>query len=124
MKVANKEGFGTKHGNPLILIIDAHTSRWSYAGLMTLIGAGVYPYFIGSHTSAWHQPNDDGFNGSYKAEYGKAVRLWRGDRPYMPFDRVAFNWCCARAMQQVPYIYICVCHAYNCCIYIFMATFV
>ncbi len=67
-------------------------------GLMTLIDGGVFPYFIGSHTSAWHQPNDNGLN---KAEYDKAVQLWRGNHPLMVFDLIAFNWCCARAIQEV-----------------------
>ncbi len=71
---------------------------------MTLIEGGIYPYFLGSHTSAWDQPNDVGLNAMYKAEYGKAVQTWRGDNPVMPFDRVAFNWCCARAIMQVLHV--------------------
>ena len=94
-------GMGKRHGYPLILLLDGHTSRWSYKGLMTLINAGVYPYFIGSHTSAWHQPNDCGLNGMYKAEYGKAVQRWRVSHPFMPFDRVTFNKCCAEAVLRV-----------------------
>ena len=51
-----QSGYGKKHG-PIILLIDGHSSRWTYDGLNTLIEAGIYPFFIGSHTSAWHQPN-------------------------------------------------------------------
>ena len=100
-KSVDKDGYGKRHNNPLILLIDGHTSRWSYKGLMTLIEGGIYPYFIGSHTSAWAQPNDCGVNALYKAEYGKAVQTWRANRPFMPFDRVSFNWCCSRAMMEV-----------------------
>ena len=51
------EGWGSKHNKPMILLIDGHTSRWTYDGLHVLINAGIYPFFIASHTSAWHQPN-------------------------------------------------------------------
>ena len=101
VRSVEKDGYGIGHNNPIILLLDGHTSRWSYKGLMTLINAGIYPYFIGSHTSAWAQPNDCGLNGLYKSEYGKAVQMWRGKFPFMSYDRVAFNWCCARAIMQV-----------------------
>ena len=100
MKSAAKDGYG-KDGIPIILLLDAYTSRWSYKGLMTLIEGGIYPYFIGSHTSAWHQPNDCGLNAMYKACYGKAVQKWRGYHPFKQFDRIAFNWCCSDAILQV-----------------------
>ena len=101
VKSVDQDGIGKRHNNPLILLLDAHSSRWSYKGLMTLIDAGIYPYFIGSHTSAWDQPNDNGLNGLYKAEYGKAVQTWRRTHPLMAFDRIAFNKCCAQAIKQV-----------------------
>lgn len=100
MKSCDKEGYGKRHGHPLIILLDGHTSRWSYKGLMTLIAAGIFPFFIGSHTSAWDQPNDCGINALYKAEYGKAVQVWRSAHPFMTYDRVAFNWCCNRAILQ------------------------
>ena len=100
MRTCDKAGYGKRHGHPLIILLDGHTSRWSYKGLNTLITAGIFPFFIGSHTSAWHQPNDCGINALYKAEYGKAVQVWRGCYPYMTFDRVTFNWCCTRAIMQ------------------------
>ena len=100
MKSCDSQGFGKKHGHPIILLLDGHTSRWSYKGLNTLIEAGIFPFFIGSHTSAWHQPNDCGINALWKAEYGKAVQLWRSCHPFMTFDRVAFNWCANRAILE------------------------
>ena len=113
VQIAEEEGYGKEQNNPLILLLDAHTSRWSYKGLTTLIDSGIYPYFIGSHTSAWHQPNDNGFNGMWKAEYGKAVQRWRGAHPLMPYDRIAFNWCCAGALLQV----------FTCLLFIFACLF-
>lgn len=94
-------GFGKQFANPLILLLDGHTSRWTYKGLKTLIDAGVFPFFIGSHTSAWHQPNDNGLNASYKSEFRKAVKRWRLANPYGVFDRVAFNKCAVEAWHAV-----------------------
>ena len=74
MQSAERDGYGKKHGHPLILLLDGHTSRWSYKGIMTLMEAGIFPYFIGSHTSAWAQSNDCGLNGLFKTEYGRAVQ--------------------------------------------------
>ena len=68
---------------------------------MTLIEAGIYPYFIGSHTSAWAQPNDNGLNAMYKGEYGAAVQSWHEQNPFRIFDRQAFNFCCVKAIMQV-----------------------
>lgn len=99
MKTVHKEGYGKD--NPIILLIDGHTSRWSYKGLMTLIDGGIYPYFIGSHTSAWAQPNDCGLNALWHSAYGTAVQKWRTNHPFMPFDRIAANWCMAEAIKQV-----------------------
>lgn len=74
---------------------------------MTLIDGGIYPYFIGSHTSAWAQPNDNGYNALFHSLYGAAVQLWRTNHPFMPFDRVASNWCIAEAVRQVLIINAC-----------------
>ena len=101
VRSVDKDGYGLKHNHPLIFLIDAHTSRWSYKGLWTLIEADIYPFFIASHSSAWAQPNDDGLNGLYKAMYGRAVQAWRAANPYMVFDRQQYNWCCAYAIVQV-----------------------
>lgn len=57
VRTMTKKGWGTQNNKPMILLIDGHTSRWTYDGLQTLINAGIYPFFIASHTSAWHQPN-------------------------------------------------------------------
>jgi hypothetical protein len=60
VRMCDEEGYGKKHGHPIILLIDGHSSRWTYDGLNILISHGIYPFFIASHTSAWHQPNGTG----------------------------------------------------------------
>ena len=57
VRTMEEDGYGKRHNHPMILLIDGHTSRWTYNGLNTLIAAGFFPFFIGSHTSAWAQPN-------------------------------------------------------------------
>ena len=59
VRIMDQEGYGKRHNNPLVLLIDGHTSRWTYDGLNVLIQAGIYPFFIASHTSAWDQPNGE-----------------------------------------------------------------
>lgn len=59
VRIMEEDGYGAKHGHPIVLLIDGHTSRWTYEGLSTLIDAGFYPFFIASHTSAWDQPNGE-----------------------------------------------------------------
>ena len=99
----DKTGYGRKHDNPLILLLDGHTSRWTYEGLKALIDAGIYPFFIASHTSAWHQPNDCGLNALYKSKFNAAVRRWRLANPYSVFDRVCFNKCCYEAVMSMQF---------------------
>ena len=96
-------GYGKQFNNPLILLIDGHSSRWTYPGLKTLIDAGIYPFFIGSHTSAWAQPNDVGLNMSWKSKFKAAVKQWRLNNPFSPFDRIAYNKCCVAAIQALEY---------------------
>ena len=94
-------GYGKGQGlKPLILLIDGHSSRWTYQGLKTLMDAGIFPFFIASHTSAWAQPNDVGLNICYKSRYSKAVKRWLLANPYDTFDRVSFNQCCAEAIAE------------------------
>lgn len=57
VRTMEQDGYGNIHNHPMILLIDGHTSRWTYNGLNTLIAAGFYPFFLASHTSAWDQPN-------------------------------------------------------------------
>ena len=97
----DKVGYGKKHDNPLILLIDGHTSRWTHAGLKKLMDNGIFPFFIASHTSAWAQPNDCGLNASYKAKFKAAVRRWRLTFPFSVFDRVAFNKCVVEAIAAM-----------------------
>ena len=62
-----ENGYGRKHGHPMIVLLDGLTSRWTHYGLMTLIKRGFFPFCIGSHTSAWDQPNDVGPNAMFKS---------------------------------------------------------
>ena len=53
VRTMGEQGWGKKYNKPMILIIDGHTSRWTYDGCLShLIAAGIYPFFIASHTSA------------------------------------------------------------------------
>ena len=61
--------------------------------------AGIYPFFIASHTSAWAQPNDCGLNALYKSKFFAAVKRWRRDNPFAPYDRSAFNECVVEAIK-------------------------
>lgn len=101
VKVMEEDGYGKCHGHPMVLLLDGHTSRWDYVALRYLIDHGFFPFFIASHTSAWHQPNDCGLNATYKAKYKAAVKQWRLKNPYATFDRVAFNQCCVQASIAV-----------------------
>ncbi len=86
----SQKGRCCKH-NPIILMLDGHTSRWTHAGLQHLNDNCIYPFCIASHTSAWCQPNDCGINSIYKKEYGKAKKRWRLQHPFMPFTRSSWN---------------------------------
>ena len=62
---------------PAILVVDGHSSRWTYEGLQYLRSKNIYPFCLASHTTAWGQPNDCGVNSSLKAAYGKVCKQWR-----------------------------------------------
>lgn len=51
-----------KGGEPVILFLDGHGSRWNVAALRYLMANNVFPFFLPSHTSVWSQPNDSGVN--------------------------------------------------------------
>ena len=80
-----------KKDDPIILMLDGHTSRWTHAGLMHLNENHIYPFCVASHTSAWAQANDCGINAKYKKYYGKAKKAWRLAYPFMAFTRAHFN---------------------------------
>ena len=100
IKVMEGEGYGSKHSNPLICLLDGHSSRWTHFGLQLMIEHGFYPFCIGSHTSAWDQPNDNGFNAMFKAVLGRTIHEWRINNPFSVFDRCAFNACVVKTMQE------------------------
>ena len=99
VKRMEEAGYGRKHKRCMILLLDGHTSRWTHHGLQQLILHGFFPFCIGSHTSAWAQPNDDGVNGQQKAILGRCIHEWRALRPFGIFDRSAYNECLAKAVH-------------------------
>ena len=66
-----------KGGEPVILVFDGHSSRWSFDGLKFLLDNNVYCLCLPGHTSIWAQPNDGGPNASYKSCLADAVSDWR-----------------------------------------------
>ena len=51
-----------KHGKPVILFLDDHSSRWYVSSLLYLMSNNVFPFLLPSHTSIWTQPNDNCVN--------------------------------------------------------------
>ena len=51
-----------KNGEPVILFLDGHSSRWDVSSLLFLLDNNVFPFILPSHTSIWTQPNDNGVN--------------------------------------------------------------
>ena len=99
VKRMTRSGYGRKHGKPMILVLDGHTSRWTHQVLKTLIEGGFFPFCIGSHTSAWAQPNDCGVNASFKATLGRMIHRWRVANPLSVFDRVTYNRCLVKTVN-------------------------
>lgn len=75
--------------------------RWTHAGLKWLNDHFIFPFCIGSHTSAWAQANDCGINAKFKAEYGRAKKDWRILHPFSLFDRQAYNKCLYKCMMKI-----------------------
>ena len=96
-------GYGRKHGRNMVLLLDGHTSRWSWYCLQLLIKHGFFPFCIGSHTSAWDQPNDNGPNATFKAILGRCIHEWRMLHPFCVFDRSAFNQCVVKAVHKMKF---------------------
>lgn len=48
--------------DPIILLLDGHSSRWDIPALKYLFENRVYAFYLPSHTSVWSQPNDCGPN--------------------------------------------------------------
>lgn len=94
-------GYGRKHRHPMIVLLDGHTSRWTHHGLQVLIKHAFFPFCIGSHTSAWDQPNDCGPNAIMKCQLGKIIHLWRVENPFSIFDRTAFNKCLVKTIHEM-----------------------
>ena len=67
--VVIKEG-----GQPVLLFIDAHASRWGPSAFAYLMGNNIFPICVPSHTTIWSQPNDAGCNAAAKHWFGTIVR--------------------------------------------------
>ena len=76
---------------PAILVVDGHSSRWTYEGLKHLRDRNVWPFCLASHTTKWSQPNDCGVNASLKAAYAKVLGAWRIVNVGMRVTRFDFN---------------------------------
>ena len=113
-----KDGYGSANGNPLILLIDGHTSRWTYEGIHVPDPLCPWPSQlrcpmihtphtsqvcliswkkVSSHFSSRHiRPlgtnpmHDNGINASYKAKFFASIKRWRHRHPFSVYDRVAF----------------------------------
>lgn len=87
-----------KGGEPVILVFDGHTSRWSVQGLKFLFDNNVYCICLPGHTSIWSQPNDGGPNSSFKSLLGDCIHRWHlchlalpGAQTLMKMKRGDFN---------------------------------
>jgi hypothetical protein len=67
--VVIKEG-----GQPVLLFIDAHASRWGPSAFAYLMENNIFPICVPSHTTIWSQPNDAGCNAAAKHWFGTIVR--------------------------------------------------
>ena len=82
-----------KNGEPVILFMDGHVSRWNIAALCYLMLNSVYPFFLPSHTSIWSQPNDNGTIKRLHACIEEAtLRRRRWNRAVIPyFNAIIFD---------------------------------
>ena len=51
-----------KHGKPVILFLDGHSSCWDVSSLLYLMSNNIFPFLLPSHNSIWTQPNENGVN--------------------------------------------------------------
>ena len=63
------------NGQPVILFLDGHSSRWDVSSLLFLLTNNVFFFFLPSHTSIWTQPNDNGTNLRWVKCLERAVTL-------------------------------------------------
>ena len=47
-----------KDGEPVLLFVDGHTSRWSLAAILYLLKHNVFAFCLPSHTSMCAPPSD------------------------------------------------------------------
>lgn len=74
-----------RNGEPVILFLDGHSSRWDVSSLFYLLQNNVFPFFLPSHTSVWTQPNDNGVNLRWVKSMERAISSsgmrWNGASP-------------------------------------------
>lgn len=80
-----------RKSNPVLLIFDGHTSRWSYEGLSYLRRNHVFCLCLPSHTSIWSQPNDASSNSSWKAAFIVAIQNWHFKHKFEKLTQSTFN---------------------------------
>ena len=66
-----------KGGEPHILFLNGHASRWNLAAIKLLMENNVFPFYLPSHTSVWAQPNDNGPNKRFHVCVEEAIKKLR-----------------------------------------------
>ena len=66
-----------EEGEPAILLMDGHSSRWNEEAIDYLLQNKVYPFFHPSHTSVWSQANANGPNKGIHGHLSDAVNSSR-----------------------------------------------
>eukprot|EP00978_Attheya_sp_CCMP212_P015299 scaffold39446_cov58-Attheya_sp.AAC.3 len=71
---SNGEQKKGKGGEPVILTLDGHISRWNMHAIVLMLENNVLPFFSPSHTSImWGQMNDCGLNSSIQSYLEEAA---------------------------------------------------
>jgi hypothetical protein len=90
---SNGEPKQGKGGEPVILTLDGHISRWNMHAIVLMLENNVLPFFSPSHTSMWGQMNDCGLNSSIQAFLEKAAskeRMHQKTAPVAYHNRLIF----------------------------------
>lgn len=86
---------------PLFLVLDGHSSRWTYSGLRLLIDANIFGICLPSHTSALSQPNDNGTNRKWHAFMMELMSQWRKLHTGMAMQKADANELNAKTWKLV-----------------------
>ena len=85
-------------GQPVLLFLDGHASRWADLGFFTLMQNNIYPICVPSHTTIWSQPNDAGGNASFKLCIGRVLDE-SCEKVHMPHVHALAHAACTRHMH-------------------------